>query len=188
MELHWSQWVWKRPRRRRKRRCPLPSSWIVALHRQATPAEFSHSQVVLSSRAGRSQAVTMSIGRQSRFQFQAIPLGDLYPSHEIARRRYGGRGVKRIFSTELRGSRVTAMTYEGKDAEQQWREEVSRYSRIRHPNIAQLFGVAHCGLKAAVFHGEMIPYKEVLRTFGGSHFLSVYFWVCMTTEFKGVDN
>ncbi|KAJ7610403.1 hypothetical protein FB45DRAFT_942409, partial [Roridomyces roridus] len=187
MELHWSLWVWKRPRRHRKRRCPLLSSWIVALDRRATPAEFFHSQVVLSSRAGRSQVVTMSIGNPSRFQFQAIPLGDLYLSHEIARRRYGCRGVKRIFSTELRGSRMTAMTYQGEDAEQQWREEVSRYSQIRHPNIAQLFGVVHSGLRAAVFHGEMVPYKEVLQTFGSSHFLSVYVWACMTTEFKGVD-
>ncbi|KAJ7610418.1 hypothetical protein FB45DRAFT_942433 [Roridomyces roridus] len=165
MEPHRSLCVWKTRRRRRERgfKFLLPSSWIVAV----TPAEFFHSQA----------------------EFPTIPLGDLYLSHEvgIARRRYGTGAVRRTFFAELRGSRVTAMTYEGEDAEQQWREEVSRYSQIRHPNIAQLFGLVHSDLKVAVFHGEMIPYKEVLRTFESSHFLSVYFWACMTTEFKEVN-
>ncbi|KAJ7203531.1 hypothetical protein GGX14DRAFT_461415, partial [Mycena pura] len=83
---------------------------------------------------------------------------------------------------------MTAVLYEGDSAEERWREDVSRYSAIRHPNILQLLGVVSSGLHAAVFHDDLIPYRELLQqSRNHSHFWTVHFWACMETEFRDAD-
>ncbi|KAJ6550006.1 hypothetical protein B0H19DRAFT_1264870 [Mycena capillaripes] len=120
--------------------------------------------------------------------FRAIPLGDLYLSRQlgIVHRRYGSGSVRRMYSSEIRGSNalVVAILYEGDGAKEHWRAEISRYSRLRHPNIVQLLGIVSSGLHAAIFHDDLMPYEELLQKYSNSHFLTVDLWACMETEFR----
>ncbi|KAJ6565351.1 hypothetical protein B0H10DRAFT_1094100 [Mycena sp. CBHHK59/15] len=87
-----------------------------------------------------------------------IPLGDLYLGKAIrvddrsglVERRRGG-SVKRVHVTsakrmhwariEGRSSDMTAVVYQGQNAEEDWRWDINQYSGIRHPNILQIYGV-----------------------------------------------
>ncbi|KAJ7623827.1 hypothetical protein B0H17DRAFT_1289410 [Mycena rosella] len=48
---------------------------------------------------------------------------------------------------------MTVAIYEGDNAEENWREAISRHSNFRHPNIIQLFGTARSSkIHAAIFY------------------------------------
>ncbi|KAJ7806613.1 hypothetical protein B0H14DRAFT_2875416, partial [Mycena olivaceomarginata] len=130
--------------------------------------------------------------------FRVIPLGDLDLRHEIilkagsvaAHRRRGRVSARRMYSVHLHGSRsgMTAAVYQGDGAEEQWREEISRYSELRHPNLFQLYGIASAGgIHAAVFHNDLIPPTELVEKYRNSHFSTVFFWACVDREFLDVN-
>ncbi|KAJ6619647.1 hypothetical protein B0H10DRAFT_2025491 [Mycena sp. CBHHK59/15] len=130
--------------------------------------------------------------------FRVIPLGDLNLLHPIGHqdgsavvRRQGGRAsVRRMYNARIRGlqSSVTAAVYQGDGAEEEWREEISRYSNLRHPNLLQLYVIVHThGLHAAIFHDDMIPCTELQKRYYDSHFLAVYFWAYLHTAVSDVN-
>ncbi|KAJ7104752.1 hypothetical protein C8R44DRAFT_807819 [Mycena epipterygia] len=49
---------------------------------------------------------------------------------------------------------MTVALYQGNNAEENWKKEISKYSRLRHPNLVQLYGTvtSPCGVYAMVFH------------------------------------
>ncbi|KAF7373646.1 Multidrug resistance-associated ABC transporter [Mycena sanguinolenta] len=66
----------------------------------------------------------------------------------------------------------------------EWREHLTKYEAIKHPNIMQLCGLAGTRrLYAMVFHDELIPFRQFLRRFQHSHILSTYFIGYCATEF-----
>ncbi|KAF7353324.1 hypothetical protein MSAN_01520400 [Mycena sanguinolenta] len=63
--------------------------------------------------------------------------------------------VRRVYSGEIRGDPgpVTVAMYDGDQAEERWRQDVAKYTAIRHPYIMQLYGLVSTGaLRAMVFH------------------------------------
>ncbi|KAJ7443477.1 hypothetical protein FB451DRAFT_94546 [Mycena latifolia] len=94
--------------------------------------------------------------------FRMIPLGDLDLLNEICldsgvvyRCWNPTRSVRRMYSARIHGSKspMTVALYQGENAEEEWRQDLSQYSWLRHPNVVQLFGTASSsGIYAAIFH------------------------------------
>ncbi|KAJ7830634.1 hypothetical protein B0H14DRAFT_2806730 [Mycena olivaceomarginata] len=78
---------------------------------------------------------------------------------------------------------MTVAMYQEDGANEQWRQHVAKYELIRHPNIMQLYGlVTTQGLRAMVFHDEMIPFHEFFNHFRNSPILTTYILAYCTTE------
>ncbi|KAJ7036919.1 hypothetical protein C8F04DRAFT_1093856 [Mycena alexandri] len=67
--------------------------------------------------------------------FRSIPLGDVDLQREIedAAPRSRRGSVRRIYSARISGlaASMTAIVYQGDNAEDDWREEIARYSSLR---------------------------------------------------------
>ncbi|KAF9065977.1 hypothetical protein BDP27DRAFT_1547589 [Rhodocollybia butyracea] len=71
----------------------------------------------------------------------------------MTRYRTSPRGVSLTYDW-----REAAVFYDGPSAEQAYKDDLLRYSALRHINIAKLFGITHCGSPALIFQSDMIPY------------------------------
>ncbi|KAF7353159.1 MFS general substrate transporter [Mycena sanguinolenta] len=101
----------------------------------------------------------------------------LDPHSDVVGCRSRGVGVRRTYHAEIRRDpgTVTVVMYQGDGAEDEWRQDVTKYESIRHPNIVQLYGlVSTKRLYAMVFHDELIPYDQFLRRFQHSSILTTY--------------
>ncbi|KAJ7279755.1 hypothetical protein C8J57DRAFT_1502395 [Mycena rebaudengoi] len=128
-------------------------------------------------------------------------------SGTVPRKRQGG-SVRRMYSAHIQGSQtiMTAAVYEGDGAEEKWRDEISQYSKLRHPNLFQLYGIVNSAVHAAIFYDgehlslslcqatdpspvmllELVPCKYLLQMYRNLHFSTVFFWACMDQEFRDV--
>ncbi|KAJ7640664.1 hypothetical protein DFH06DRAFT_1214864 [Mycena polygramma] len=107
--------------------------------------------------------------------FRPVLLEDIDLRREICQtdssnvyHRPGGQNcVKRVYSARVTGrtdSQMTVILYKGGDAEEDWRRDIFKYSRFRHPNFMQLYGATSSyGLCAAVFHDELIPLNHFVE-------------------------
>ncbi|KAF7363241.1 hypothetical protein MVEN_00677100 [Mycena venus] len=82
-------------------------------------------------------------------------------------------------------SDMTVTIYQGDRAERDWLKDISPYSRLRHPNLLQLYGVAiSSGLHAAVFRDELIPYGLFVERFRDiTHVQRMYLWAYCASDF-----
>ncbi|KAJ6512463.1 hypothetical protein C8R45DRAFT_960488 [Mycena sanguinolenta] len=100
--------------------------------------------------------------------FRTIPLGDIDLQREIQLDMVSGVVNRRkLHSAKLLGDRersdITVAMYQGAGAKQEWRRDIARYMAVRHPNIVQLYATAAYGdIHVAVFHDDLIPYREFL--------------------------
>ncbi|KAF9077463.1 hypothetical protein BDP27DRAFT_1311083, partial [Rhodocollybia butyracea] len=46
----------------------------------------------------------------------------------------------------------------------EFEEDLLKYSRIRSPNLAQLYGIVQWDLPAMILHDELIPYNDLLSS------------------------
>ncbi|KAJ7846606.1 hypothetical protein B0H14DRAFT_2771694 [Mycena olivaceomarginata] len=120
--------------------------------------------------------------------FPKIPLGEIDLQREICldTGRVVRNPVRRIYSARVRGcqSNMTVAIYQGVNAEGKWRDDISRYTAARHPNVIQLFATAtSSGLHAGIFHDELIPYLHLLTNMPHSPLWKVYFWGFVENEF-----
>ncbi|KAJ7018582.1 hypothetical protein C8F04DRAFT_1198799 [Mycena alexandri] len=127
--------------------------------------------------------------------FRIIPIGDLNLLHQlepcsgfgVVRRRQGQTFVRRMYSAHIQGckSNMAVTLYQGDGAKDRWKEDISQYSELRHPYLAQLYGiVSTANLHAVVFHDDLIPYTELLEKYRNSHLSTVFFWACMDSDFS----
>ncbi|KAJ7461442.1 hypothetical protein FB451DRAFT_1404676 [Mycena latifolia] len=156
-------------------------------HDQSTGAFFPQAQHFVVA-GGQFKSITniTHVASTLSSDFRMIPLGDLNLHNEIrldsgvAYRRWNStRSVRRMYSARIHGSKapMTVALYESENAEEEWRQDVSRYSCLRHPNILQLFGTINSsGIHAAIFHDELILAKKVMEKYRGSHLPAVYLW------------
>ncbi|KAK6984808.1 hypothetical protein R3P38DRAFT_3102997 [Favolaschia claudopus] len=115
--------------------------------------------------------------------FRRIPLGDLFLQRQLYvngpddRVDFGRKrcSVRIVRSAEIRSRKFTVATYQGDNAETEWKENVERYMNIRHKNILQLYGTVRSrNIWAAVFHGDFIPIKDFLKSHEHSSILTCY--------------
>ncbi|KAJ6462985.1 hypothetical protein C8R45DRAFT_1026643 [Mycena sanguinolenta] len=117
--------------------------------------------------------------------FRMIPLGDIDLQREIQLDMVSGVVNRRkLHSAKLLGAReksdITVAVYQGAGAKQQWRRDIARYMAVRHPNILQLYGTAAYGnIHVAVFHDDLIPYREFLNLYWHLHFSRAYIYLYM---------
>ncbi|KAJ7658927.1 hypothetical protein B0H17DRAFT_1213081 [Mycena rosella] len=72
---------------------------------------------------------------------------------------------------------MTVVVYQGENAEEKWREDVSCHSWLRHPNPVQLFATASSpGIHATLFRDELIPAQKMIDEYSSSHFKAVFLW------------
>ncbi|KAJ7627152.1 hypothetical protein FB45DRAFT_58485 [Roridomyces roridus] len=67
--------------------------------------------------------------------------------------------VRRIYSAKIHGleSKRAVVVYRGENAEQEWREYIERHSRVWHPTILQIFGLASFSdVHAVVAHDDLL--------------------------------
>ncbi|KAJ7448644.1 hypothetical protein B0H11DRAFT_1928980 [Mycena galericulata] len=81
---------------------------------------------------------------------------------------------------------MTVAWYQGPNAEQAWLRDISIHLWLRHPNFVQLYGVASTGtMHAAVFHDDLVPFKQFVDIHCNSPILSRYFrahWLWKSTK------
>ncbi|KAJ7046309.1 hypothetical protein C8F04DRAFT_1063920 [Mycena alexandri] len=94
--------------------------------------------------------------------------------------------VRRVYSAKLEGhnSDMTVAVYDGDTAKQEWHRDIAKHTRMRHPNILQIYGIASAnGVHAALFHGDLIPYKHFLNLYKHSPVLTVYIVASTAAQF-----
>ncbi|KAJ7876934.1 hypothetical protein B0H14DRAFT_3130337, partial [Mycena olivaceomarginata] len=131
--------------------------------------------------------------------FRMIPLGDIDLQREIhlndrsgiVDHQHGRRCARRVYSAKIEGrtSTVTVAMYEGDGAEKEWRANCAKYIAVRHPNIAQLWGVASAKkMHATIFHDDLTPFHQFLDPYQHSHFATVYIFAYTHTEFRAAQD
>ncbi|KAJ7679418.1 hypothetical protein DFH06DRAFT_510731 [Mycena polygramma] len=119
--------------------------------------------------------------------FRSIRLGDIdlrqlrFETNRFVRER---RSTCRVYAARVEGrkSGVTVTIYEGDGAKDKWREDISYYSSLRHPNVVQLWGVTtSCRIYAAVFHDDLISFEEFVHRRRDSPVLTVYMYAYRAT-------
>ncbi|KAJ7895214.1 hypothetical protein B0H14DRAFT_2681616 [Mycena olivaceomarginata] len=91
-------------------------------------------------------------------QFRRVAVGDINLLYETA---MSSKVYKvKVFTARISGesSLMTVAKYE--DENERWKSDLELYSRLRHPNVWQLFGFAATpDLHALIYHDELIPLK-----------------------------
>ncbi|KAJ7469386.1 hypothetical protein B0H11DRAFT_2283845 [Mycena galericulata] len=124
--------------------------------------------------------------------FRMIPLGDIYLRHGVgvAARSTGTMGARRVYSARIEGKRrdMTVAIYQGDNAEQEWRDALSKYLWLRHPNFLQLYGAASSvGIHTIIFHDELIPGEEFQRLYGHLHSMMIHIYARWEAEGKDAE-
>ncbi|KAK6991873.1 hypothetical protein R3P38DRAFT_2803562 [Favolaschia claudopus] len=133
--------------------------------------------------------------------FRKIRLGDLIVEEnlgvvqEMSRHGRGTITSRRVHAAKLFGftTPFTVTIYEGKDAKEEWEEYIAIHSRLRHPNVLQLFGLstAH-DLYAAVFHQEHISFEQARESYTLTAIHKFYFHKFFKQQFwargEGADS
>ncbi|KAJ6450951.1 hypothetical protein C8R47DRAFT_1170669 [Mycena vitilis] len=112
-----------------------------------------------------------------------IPLGDIDLQHEISLAK--GTGVvsrrgssdRRVYSAKIRDKDLTVAMYQGCGAMEKWRQDLTKHSSLRHPNILQIYGAASSGdVHATVFHGDLVLLKPCLELYKDFPCLTAYIY------------
>ncbi|KAJ7442953.1 hypothetical protein B0H11DRAFT_2204353 [Mycena galericulata] len=148
---------------------------------QYAGAFFPHSErLLISGGVFTSNIINITQGTPPLpLDFRMIPMGDIYLRHRVGIvTRWTGRNcARRLYSARIEGKQtdMTVAMYQGDNAEQEWREDISRYLSLRHPNFLQLYGVASsAGIHAIILHDELIPAEDFKRLYEHLHSLMVH--------------
>ncbi|KAK7006278.1 hypothetical protein R3P38DRAFT_2555476 [Favolaschia claudopus] len=93
------------------------------------------------------------------------------------RKRRGVRVVRRFHQAEVERRRgTTVVTYEGRNAEEEWRRDMAHYMEFRHSSFVQLYGAVHSrSIYAIIFYdADLIPFKEFLNLYRDHPMLPCY--------------
>ncbi|KAF7377123.1 hypothetical protein MSAN_00131300 [Mycena sanguinolenta] len=133
-----------------------------------------------------------------RSDFRMIPMGDIDLRQEIRVDECISTGMvnlrckrscaRRVHSSRARitgsESNVTVAVYQGKDAEEAWRQDIAKYI---HPNIIQICAAASSnGIHAMLFNDELIPLKQYAERSRHSPCLMIFIYACCSIDFIAV--
>ncbi|KAJ7745110.1 hypothetical protein B0H16DRAFT_1889480 [Mycena metata] len=82
---------------------------------------------------------------------------------------------------------MTVAIYQGDGAQEEWEDDISLYSSVRHPNFLQLFGTVNSGsgIYAAIFYDELIPFEVFVDSYRHSPVKIVYIYAYCGEEYYG---
>ncbi|KAJ7509129.1 hypothetical protein B0H11DRAFT_1963952 [Mycena galericulata] len=95
--------------------------------------------------------------------------------------------ARRMYSARIEGRQpdVTVAVYQGENAEENWKRELAKFSKIWHPNFLQPFGIVHSlGLYATIFSDELVPVRQYIEEYGHSMHSTVYLYAYFTGELQ----
>ncbi|KAJ6518081.1 hypothetical protein C8R47DRAFT_1062630 [Mycena vitilis] len=131
--------------------------------------------------------------------FQTIPRGDIDLQHEIHVDKfsevvYWGEqrprcSVRRVNSATIQGQKFTVAVYRGDGAEEvhnatDWKDDLSRYSHLCHPNFVQLWGVVSSSrIHAAIFHDDLVTFEHFRDSHRDRPILIVYIYAYLAVEY-----
>ncbi|KAJ6554201.1 hypothetical protein B0H19DRAFT_143309 [Mycena capillaripes] len=118
-------------------------------------------------------------------KFRVIAAGDLVlkdvrleHSSVVSFHQQQGAAVRRMYSAAVYGSpsTMTVAVYDGQNAKESWTEAISIYSRLRHPNVVQLFGTTSSAeYYTAIFHDDLVSAQKLLVERSESPLWTFYF-------------
>ncbi|KAK7043377.1 hypothetical protein R3P38DRAFT_2510338, partial [Favolaschia claudopus] len=75
--------------------------------------------------------------------------------------------VRRYHTAKVKDqNEMTVVVYEGQYAEEEFKKDVAKYMKFRHPSFLQLFGIVHSGnYYASIFHDALIPWRDIERIY-----------------------
>ncbi|KAJ7096993.1 hypothetical protein C8R43DRAFT_1049041 [Mycena crocata] len=133
---------------------------------------------------GKFSSVTNYItnGASGSTDFKCIPLGDVDLRHEIRLSNMAGivyriPTSRKVYAARIEGrtSDMTVGIYLGSNAENEWKNNITKYDGLRHPNIAQVYGtVTSSGLYATIYYGDLMPIQQFFWSHRSSPILTVY--------------
>ncbi|KAK6996463.1 hypothetical protein R3P38DRAFT_1962243 [Favolaschia claudopus] len=106
------------------------------------------------------------------------------------RKRRGVRVVRRFHQAEVERRRgTTVVTYEGRNAEEEWRRDMAQYMEFRHSSFVQLYGTVHSrSIYAIIFYDDLIPFKEFLNLYRDHPMLPCYIHAYVSHEFEAAQD
>ncbi|KAF7364409.1 hypothetical protein MSAN_01101700 [Mycena sanguinolenta] len=109
--------------------------------------------------------------------FLRIPLGNIDLRSEI-----------RLDAETCHNEPMTVALYQGDNAEEEWKRDLSHYSALRHPHILQIYARASSsGIHAVVFHDDLIPFTQFLGYFRYSAILRAYISWYMSADLHNAE-
>ncbi|KAJ7358250.1 hypothetical protein DFH08DRAFT_440460 [Mycena albidolilacea] len=134
--------------------------------------------------------------------FRTILMGDIKLVKElrvndesgVVGRQNRDARVRRMYSAKVMGGetgRMTVAMYQGarveEDTLQEWRQHLTIYESLRHPNVMQLYGLANTSrLRAMVFYDDLIHFDQFIGRFRHSPILTLYIYSYCTSEYDAV--
>ncbi|KAJ6456751.1 hypothetical protein C8R45DRAFT_1082084, partial [Mycena sanguinolenta] len=117
--------------------------------------------------------------------FLRIPLGNIDLRSEIevnaatgvVRRHRERKRARRMYSARVVGHNepMTVALYQGDNAEEEWKRDISHHSGLRHPHILQIYASASSpGIHATVFHDDLVLFSRFLDSYRDSVVLGAY--------------
>ncbi|KAI3613145.1 hypothetical protein WG66_001600 [Moniliophthora roreri] len=114
-------------------------------------------------------------GKRLTEDFKRIRTGDIYliniiDSADVAKpgdTTWKGVVARRVLSVahvsgEDKDTKFTYVYYDGQDAFKAFKRDFAQFSRVKHPNIIQLFGYNDLEIPALIFHDELIPLHRII--------------------------
>ncbi|KAK7046207.1 hypothetical protein R3P38DRAFT_3257674 [Favolaschia claudopus] len=135
--------------------------------------------------------------------FRRIPWGDVFLQRQLYvdspgsyRASYRARfsrkrsSVRIVRSAKIDSREFTVATYEGEDAEKEWKEDIETFMDIRHENVLQLYGTVRWrNIWAAVFHGaELTRFVDFVSDCWYSPILICYIYGHVSHIHDSVDS
>ncbi|KAF7364417.1 hypothetical protein MSAN_01102600 [Mycena sanguinolenta] len=152
--------------------------------------------------------------------FIRIPLGNIDLRNEIQvdaatgavwrHREQKRTTVRRMYSARVIGHNepMTVALYQGHNAEEEWKRDLTRHSGLRHPHILQIYASASSsGMHAVVFHDgattiaiihlelvefnndiDFVPWGQFFDSFRHSAILTAYILWYMTVDWSNAYN
>ncbi|KAK7035624.1 hypothetical protein R3P38DRAFT_2697531, partial [Favolaschia claudopus] len=104
-----------------------------------------------------------------------ISLCDIYLQREVYLdnpqlcfwQRCRRKTVRRYHTAEVKDRKqMTVIFYEGKNAEEEFKKDVARSMKFRHPSFFQLYGTVHSeNVHASIFYDVLIPWRDIERIY-----------------------
>ncbi|KAJ7223332.1 hypothetical protein GGX14DRAFT_657922 [Mycena pura] len=147
-------------------------------------------------------ASTVPSGTQLQWtDFRIVPRGDLDLLHEIqldcesgvVYRRNERRTLRKVHSARIHGSKspMTVAVYQGDNAEEEWKCDISKHANLCHPNFVQIYGIASStGIRATIIHGgmqaqlDLVYYKHVISKYRDTPAGIVYIYRFLANEYS----